>query len=230
MTRRDRPGVLIVVSGIDGSGKSTLIGGLRTLLVKDGHEVVVVSPMKGESGFIKDLTILPDRLVPDRTAQEAFVGEYISWVMARSAHRIIEPAMSRGCVVLSDRWVVDHVVSQRWFGVEVDAAAQPLVGMPRPSLLIYLDMEPSEAQARIERRGKAGAGEGLPFLTFFRTGLQLELATTEHVAVDGGQAGAAMVQECLPHVRASIIAAQETAKAPRPDSRGASTEGRFRLN
>lgn len=185
-------GVLITLSGIDGSGKSTVARRLHDAVAAAGRSVRVVRPMRRDPGFIGAVASMepPSQVDADEwtTGREEFVAAYISWTLAVNAIEIIRPALAAGEVVICDRWVADHVVSQTWFGVDVGSHAPVLATLPDPDVAFLVDCDPELAQRRIDARGDAGAGTGHEFLHHFRTGLADWFTGRPHVRLDGGQA------------------------------------------
>lgn len=183
--------MLISVTGIDGSGKSTLVRGLTEVLSSKGHEVVVVRPMHHDAQLLR-MFAGARRLAPDDGAWaqqvEGFVGLHTCWVMAAKACEIVLPALERGAVVVSDRWVADHVTNQGWFGVTLDPAAAPLDRLPVPDVEIFVDVPADLAQRRIEARDPAGSiGSGPEFLTYFRERLLEWYDDRPHLRLDGSK-------------------------------------------
>lgn len=164
--------MLITVTGIDGSGKSTLISGLDENLTAAGREVVVVRPMHHDAQllrmFSKTRMLAPGD--PGWAGRvESFIGLHTCWVMAAKVCDTVLPALDRGAVVITDRWVADHVTSQGWFGVSLDPGAAPLDQLPIPDLEIFVDVPVAVAQRRIEARDPDGSvGNGTEFLGYFR--------------------------------------------------------------
>ncbi|OPF81397.1 hypothetical protein VT50_0210015 [Streptomyces antioxidans] len=183
--------MLISVTGIDGSGKSTLVRGLTEALTSQGHEVVVVRPMHHDAQLLR-MFAGARRLAPDDTAWaqqvEGFIGLHTCWVMAAKTCDIVLPALERGAVVVSDRWVADHVASQGWFGVTLDPAAAPLDRLPAPDVEIFVDVTAAIAQRRIDARDPEGSvGSGPEFLTYFRERLLDWYGDRPHLRLDGSE-------------------------------------------
>jgi dTMP kinase len=193
--------VLITVTGIDGSGKSTLTRGLAEALAAAGREVVVVRPMHHDAQllrmFAKTRTLAPGDPGWARSV-EGFIGLHTCWVMAAKVCDTVLPALDRDAVVIADRWVADHVTSQGWFGVILDPGAEPLDRLPVPDLEIFVDVPVAVAQRRIEARDPDGSvGSGLDFLTYFREQLLKWYSGRSHLRLDGTEAPRSVLASAL---------------------------------
>ncbi|MFE6915483.1 dTMP kinase [Streptomyces rubiginosohelvolus] len=181
--------MLITVTGIDGSGKSTLVGGLAQDLGAAGREVVVVRPMHHDAQLLR-MFAKTRMLAPGDSGWagrvEGFIGLHTCWVMAAKVCDAVLPALERGAVVVADRWVADHVTSQGWFGVTLDPAAEPLDRLPVPDLEIFVDVPVAVAQRRVEARDPQGSvGSGAEFLGYFREQLLNWYGGRSHLRLDG---------------------------------------------
>ncbi|MCX4749335.1 hypothetical protein OG455_28155 [Kitasatospora sp. NBC_01287] len=191
-------GSLVTVSGIDGGGKSTLIGGLAGLLERGGRLVEVVTPLKRDPAMLRALASLPappgtDGHWPAR--REALVAHHIGTVLLANAVDLVEPRLAAGVDVLCDRWVWDHLVSQEWFGVDLTGDLDLFRALPRPDLAVLLDLPAEVAQQRIDRRGDAGVGTGEPFLRFSRQRFLDHADQDGLVVVDGTAPVDALLRE-----------------------------------
>ncbi|MDI6102282.1 dTMP kinase [Actinoplanes sp. NEAU-A12] len=147
--------MLIVVDGIDGSGKSTLCAALRQSVGE--HACRVVRPLHADHRFaaaVRDLFALePDfaRLASTET-QRAVAGHYIHQFAERVA-RDIKPYLSEGQVVVSDRYWYSLLANQHAFGVDCSGWIAALDELPRPDLAIRLTVDVDTAIRRVRDRG-----------------------------------------------------------------------------
>lgn len=144
-------GLLVVFEGGDGSGKSTQIRLLRAAVQRAGVEVVVTREPGGTpiGEAVRDVLLDP--------GHDAMGGrtEALLYAAARAQHvdEVIAPALARGEVVLSDRFVDSSIVYQgagRGLGEEQVAelnrwATDGLV----PDLVVLLDVDADEGLRRI---------------------------------------------------------------------------------
>ncbi|HEU4542073.1 MAG TPA: dTMP kinase [Jiangellaceae bacterium] len=154
----DYSGVFIAIEGGDGAGKSTQARLLAGRLREAGHEVVLTY----EPG---DTRIGPDvrRLVLD-VASEGLDprAEALLYAADRAEHvaALIRPALERGAVVITDRYIDSSIAYQgvgRDLGVdEIAALSAFATGGLLPDLTVVLDVPEDVRRPRI-----AGLGDRL---------------------------------------------------------------------
>ena len=140
-----RPGLLIALEGGDGAGKSTQSRLLADALTDAGHEVVLTREPGGTPAAEAIRAIV---LSPEFTGLDAR-AEALLFAAARGehVHRLIRPALERGAVVITDRFVDSSIAYQgvaRGLGVDVISeinlwATQGLL----PDLTVLLDVDAS---------------------------------------------------------------------------------------
>ncbi len=175
MTER-QAGRLVAISGIDGSGKTTLCETVRRELARR-TPVRVLAPMKLPC-HLRTLALklhFPD--AGDERRREQFIADVISWTLRHNGEEVIGPALWSGQTVLADRWVADHVASQRLFGVTVDPSREPLAGLGAPDMHYLVTVPVELALRRIEQRDEARIAheQDWEFLQLFQDELQAEL-------------------------------------------------------
>jgi dTMP kinase len=139
--------VLIVLEGIDGSGKTTLARGIAKTLADRGHEVVLTKePTDGPIGRkIRELATRGRGAVSAEEEFELFHRD-------REAHvrEVVAPALEAGKVVVQDRSYFSTIVYQGDRGLD----RQRLLGLsraiaPAPHVLIVVDVPADVAAERI---------------------------------------------------------------------------------
>ncbi|HVC38965.1 MAG TPA: dTMP kinase [Candidatus Dormibacteraeota bacterium] len=146
-----RPGFFISVEGIDGSGKSTQARGLAERLEQLGERVTAArDPGSTALGERVRALLLTDSSGPP-TAPLAEVALFLA-ARVQLLHEVIDPALSRGEVVVCDRFI-DSTLAYQGFGrgVSQDTLLKlhQLVGADRlPDLTLVLDLAVSTAQGR----------------------------------------------------------------------------------
>lgn len=122
-------GLLISVSGMDGSGKSTLCGLLDECLTERGHHVV---HSRQPSGLLRNWSTFRAALSAD--AKPPFdlrtISGLVSWDRLAIQLSEVRPALERGYAVVCERYVPDICV----FGTHRGAPAQWLVDWTAPLL------------------------------------------------------------------------------------------------
>jgi dTMP kinase len=143
-------GALIVLEGLDGTGKSTQLPRLARRLAARGHEVVATrEPYDCPPG--RKIRELAQRPVPVAALEELalFVEQRRSHVRER-----IAPALARGALVLSDRYFLSTVAYQGARGLDAaQLLAQSEAEFPLPDLALLLVLEPELGLARVAARG-----------------------------------------------------------------------------
>jgi dTMP kinase len=160
------PGRFVTFEGVDGAGKSTQIARLAAALRADGRAVVATREPGGSPGAEAIRALIVDG-APGRWSAET---ELLLFTAARRDHleRTIAPALSRGAIVLCDRYV-DSTRAYQSAGRGADRALiddlhARLIGRD-PDLTLILDIDPEAALTRGLAAGGAARfeGFGLPF-------------------------------------------------------------------
>jgi dTMP kinase len=153
-------GLFVTFEGGEGAGKSTQIRMLADQLRAAGHEVLVTREPGGSPGAeaIRHV-VLSGAAEPFGPEMEA-----VLFAAARADHvdRTIRPALARGAIVLSDRFVESSRVYQGAAGsldrTFMQALEHATVGDVMPDLTLILDIDPEEGLRRAgARRGSAQA-------------------------------------------------------------------------
>jgi dTMP kinase len=164
MSRRAK---FITFEGLDGTGKSTQQRRLAAALRAAGYTVVETREPGGTLTGEKIRKVLLD----SSTAGLSPLAEMALMFASRAQHiaEVIEPALSRGSVVLCDRFTDSTEAYQgsgRKLGSEpVLELHRVLCGDLQPDLTILLDSDASSVVSRARRRNKrasrtAGGGHG----------------------------------------------------------------------
>jgi len=184
-------GMLVTVEGVEGSGKSTQCKRLTELLRSRGLDVVLTREPDGTAmGAALRRLFEADGPPPGPLAQ------VFLFMAARQQHiaTVIRPALSRGAVVLSDRYA-DATMAYQGYGLGVDLDTirdlnALATGGLTPDLTLLLDLDPAVGMARIrDRRLDAFEKMDLTFHRRVRDGY-LEIARTEKrriVVLDASQ-------------------------------------------
>jgi len=149
-----RPGVFITFEGGEGAGKSTQAHGLADVLRGLGREVVLTREPGGTPGAeaIRALALNPATNVTP-------LADTLLHFAARADHveRLIRPALSRGAVVICDRFY-DSTMAYQGYGMGVEIAQiRRLITLIdlSPDITFILDLPDHEAKLRVAARGVA---------------------------------------------------------------------------
>jgi dTMP kinase len=156
------PGRLIIVEGIDGSGKSTQLDLLRKWLVNQGY--LVMFSEWNSSPIVKGIT---------RRGKRQQLQSPMSFSLIHAAdfasrtYSEIMPALQAGAIVLADRYVYTAYARDAVRGVNRAWLRRLYSFAVPPTLAFYFDVPLEEAMRRISI--------GRPQLKFYEAGLDLGL-------------------------------------------------------
>ena len=146
------PGLFVAFEGGDGASKSTQARALAEALLEAGHEVVLTREPGGTPAAeaIRHVVLTPEFAGLDARA------EALLYAASRAEHvaRLVRPALERGAVVITDRYIDSSVAYQgvgRGLGPDVVGeinlwATRSLL----PDLTVLLDVEARAGLARID--------------------------------------------------------------------------------
>jgi len=143
-------GSLLVLEGLDGSGKSTQLPRLARRLRARGHRVVETrEPHHCAAGRrIRELARSGEEVAAE-TELALFMEQRRTHVRER-----IAPALARGDVVLSDRYFLSTVAYQGARGLDpAKLLAANEAEFPLPDLALLLELAPEVGLARVAARG-----------------------------------------------------------------------------
>ena len=156
-------GKLIVLEGIDGSGKSAQYRRLTARFEREGidyHSIVFPRYKEESSALIRmylngDFGSKPEDVNPCAASIFYAVDRYASYMTDWKEY------YEKGGIVLSDRYTTSNAVHQ---GAKLPAEEQPSffdwlydleyvkLGLPRPDLVIFLDVDLATSERRMARR------------------------------------------------------------------------------
>ncbi|WP_027862581.1 dTMP kinase [Marmoricola sp. URHB0036] len=178
-------GLFVCFEGGEGAGKSTQARRLGDRLREDGH-VVVLTREPGDTPVGAEMR----RIVLDpATGELADRTEALLYAAdkAEHIHAVVRPALERGEVVITDRYV-DSTLAYQGAGRALDVDELEWVARwatedLRPHLTVLLDLEPSTGLTRFEERDRI-EGESLEFHQRVREAfLGLAAADPDHYLV-----------------------------------------------
>jgi dTMP kinase len=205
-------GVFVCFEGGEGAGKSTQSQLLRQRLEAAGHGVLLTH----EPG---DTTVGAEvrRIVLDpSTGELAHRTEALLYAAdkAEHIHAVVRPALERGEVVITDRYV-DSTLAYQGAGRDLDPVDLEWVARwatedLRPHLTVLLDLDPAQGLTRFDERDRI-EGESIEFHQRVRNAfLALADADPEHYLVLDARAPVEEIADDV-HARVAPLLEQVTA-------------------
>lgn len=151
MSRANAPGWLVIVEGIDGAGKSTVLRRLAAHCESRGlASVTSGEPTRGPWGMKLRQSMTEGRLSLDE--------ELALFLKDRAEHveTLIRPALAAGKVVLLDRYYLSTAAYQGARGADPEEILEKNERFaPQPDLVLLLDFDPAGGLDRVRARGDA---------------------------------------------------------------------------
>jgi dTMP kinase len=200
-------GVFVAFEGGEGTGKSTQVRLLAARLRDDGRSVVVThepgATLVGEQ--IRELVLHDRTPLTPRAEALLFAAD-----RAHHVDTVINPALGRGEVVITDRFVDSSLAYQgvgRELPIEdVRRISRWATGGLRPDLTVLLDLPAADGLARMHQRGSADRmeTESLPFHERVREAFRMlaESDPRRYLVVDA----AAPAEQIADQVHAAVAA------------------------
>ncbi|MER7692955.1 dTMP kinase [Streptomyces sp. NPDC097610] len=223
-------GFFIALEGGDGAGKSTQAEALAEWIRAKGHEVVVTR----EPGATPVGKRLRSILLDVSSAGLSHRAEALLYAADRAEHvdTVVRPALERGAVVISDRYIDSSVAYQ---GAGRDLSPTEIARINRwatnglvPHLTVLLDVSPEAARERFTEAPDRLESEPVEFHTRVRSGF-LTLAAADpgrYLVVDAAQEPEAVttvvrhrLDVMLPLSEAEVKAQEEARKAAEEEAR-----------
>ncbi|GHH85368.1 hypothetical protein GCM10018793_53040 [Streptomyces sulfonofaciens] len=223
-------GFFIALEGGDGAGKSTQAKSLAEWIRAKGHEVVLTH----EPGATPMGKRLRSILLDVQSAGISHRAEALLYAADRAEHvdTVVRPALERGAVVISDRYIDSSVAYQ---GAGRDLSPTEIARISRwatdglvPHLTVLLDVSPDTARERFTEAPDRLESEPAEFHARVRSGF-LTLAAADparYLVVDAGQEPEAVsmvirhrLDAVLPLSEAEVKAQEEARKAAEEEAR-----------
>ena len=200
-----RTGVFICFEGGEGSGKSTQSKRLAAWLEEQGYAALLTfEPGDTEVGRkLREIVLSPETgELSDRTEALLYAAD-----KAEHVDTLVQPALDRGEVVITDRYV-DSMLAYPGAGRalvldEVERVARWATHDLRPHLTVVLDLEPEHGLGRFDERDRI-EGESLEFHQRVRAEfLRMAGADPDHYLVldaraDVDEIGARIIEAVTP--------------------------------
>jgi dTMP kinase len=207
-------GLFITFEGIEGSGKSTQLTRLRTWLEAQGREVVSVREPGSTSigNRIRGLLLDPEATdMCDETEMLLFAA-----ARAQLVRQVVRPALSRGAIILCDRYLHSSIAYQGWareLGRErvLDINRAAIDGLlPHQVILIDIPVEVAMERARKRAGLDRIEREAIAFHEAVRQGYLAErdLDPERVVVINGDQDADAILLQVIQHLDDALSAVE----------------------
>jgi len=153
-TKKLEKGLLLVIEGIDGAGKSTQVKMIVEKLKSKGYPVVSLhEPTDGVFGQqIRKMAIHGRKNVTVEEEFKLFVEDRVENVKFN-----IKPALEANKIVVMDRYYFSNIAYQGARGLNLEYIEKCNIEFaPEPDLLIILDIKPSVSLQRIRQNREEG--------------------------------------------------------------------------
>jgi dTMP kinase len=178
-------GLFVCFEGGEGGGKSTQSRLLRDWLTAEGHTVLLTFE-PGDTAVGREVRRI---VLSPETGELSHRTEVLLYAADKAEHvdTVVLPALARGEVVITDRYV-DSALAYQGAGRVLDPADVAMVnrwatGDLRPHLTVVLDLAPSAGLGRFEERDRIEA-ESVEFHERVRAAfLELAAADPDHYLV-----------------------------------------------
>ncbi|MBI5091401.1 MAG: dTMP kinase [Candidatus Hydrogenedentes bacterium] len=157
------PGMLIVVEGVDGSGKSTQLDLIRSWLIQEGYDVIFTE--WNSSKLVKKTTSEGKK---KQILTPTTFGLIHCTDFSDRLERTIIPPLQAGMIVLADRYVYTAFCRDVVRGVDRQWVRDLYSFAVRPDIALYFTVPMETALQRIFR--------GRPSLKFYEAGMDLGLS------------------------------------------------------
>ncbi len=142
-------GLLIVLCGFDGSGKSTQVGMLAKKFTTLGKEVVIT---RQPTDWYRSQPAVQSLLRGGRKEDALYLALLAATDRRAHINQTILPALRQGTVVISDRYLYSTFCYFLLRGLSVKRIAELNRCIPRPSAAFYLDVPAETLMDRIVQR------------------------------------------------------------------------------
>ncbi len=182
----ERNGALIIVEGVDGSGKSTQLQLIGRWLESQGFSTVFTD-------WKSSLQLKP--MFKKIWREDIRINPYVfSYSLAADFYqrmeKIVIPALKIGQIVLCDRWAFTGIVRDTTRGLDRETVENIYKYAIKPDVALYYDVPPEVAVKRktnIPRYYESGTDLGLPYdrMKNFEVFESKQIETYRKLAADG---------------------------------------------
>lgn len=182
-------GAFVVIEGLEGAGKSTVISAVSKFIKDKGHDVLCTREPGGTPMAEAIRNCVKQDWQTEEVTQET---ELLLMYAARSqlVHNVIKPALNKGQYVIGDRHNLSSLAYQGGGRQVPDETMLQLktmtLGSFAPNFTLYLDIEPKLGLSRARGRGELDRIElaGMAFFERARERYLLEIRALQNINVN----------------------------------------------
>lgn len=199
------PGTFVALEGGEGAGKSTQVGQLTVWLREEGFEVVTTREPGATKLGMRLRALLLDK--DDMTISER--AEALLYTADRANHidEVVLPALRRGAIVVSDRYV-DSTIAYQGAGRDLDNSGLEMINAWAteelvPHVTVLLDLPVEDGLARVGGSTDRIESESQEFHTRVRKGFRdlAERAPERYLILDARMSPEEVTREIQRRVR-----------------------------
>lgn len=139
---------IIVIEGIDGSGKDTVINNLTNSLKRDGYKCSVFGSLSG-----KELgPVVRNKLAKKKTNKKQLTSLFIAELF--EVEEAIKKRLEKDDYIICNRWIYSTMAYNANSLVEMNAIMVLSATDIQPDFIFYLDLPVKEALSRLKQTGK----------------------------------------------------------------------------
>jgi len=141
-------GKFIVIEGLDGSGKTTQAKLIAARLSRSHNAIYTAEPSQGKIGtYIREACLYGENRLLNTVEALLFAADRIEHV-----EHEIKPALAKGRLVLSDRYVYSSLAYQGSAGLSTAWISEINKHALKPDFAIFIDVLPEDVLQRLRRR------------------------------------------------------------------------------
>ena len=142
---KQKRGVIIVVEGLDGAGKTTQAKKLKEWLESKGFTVVLLKePTDGDYG-----RKIREKLNKNGKINQFEMAKLYALDRLENVKKNVQPALNRGDIIIIDRYVPSSIVYQSINGPSESEILELNKFAPEPDVVIIIDITEDEAIRRM---------------------------------------------------------------------------------
>ncbi|AST93559.1 MULTISPECIES: dTMP kinase [Sutcliffiella] len=177
-------GRLIVVCGIDGTGKTTIVNYINKLIEELGFPCNKIHSITAGDNAGEVFNFIREKVDADFGKIEQAIGDFLFINFLFRYKTMIQPSISEGINVVCDRYLYSHIANQKTFGVNT-GLYESIENAIEPDLIIYLANDVQTSISRVaSRSNKDSLDRNIILLSKIKSNLEEMLKDKKVVKID----------------------------------------------